>query len=740
MNNTSTCLYRLSHLYAPDKNLNYDERTRITLTYFFACTGIVFLIINSSISFAINSTICGYFDLIAAFFLSILVLWPVKKHFSQFVNFGVFISLLHFLLIFSFGDTNNKSFIWSLTFPLFTFFLLGCKKGLLLNTIFLLCLLSIISFDIATSTIGLYDVYFAIRFSSAFLIICIFSYLYEFFRFKSKTDLEQITKNLELLVNERTLDLRNEVIIKEQLNSELIISKNEWERTFDTVPAHISIIDKNFNIIRANKAMASRVNLPYHKIIGKKCYHIVDNTDAPPPNCPQLEVLKTFKELSTELCCGISNNHYLLTVSPLHDGEGTFIGAVHVAYDISKQKAAEIEKREALDKLRKAEKMETIGLIASGVAHDLNNILLGIVSYPELLLLTTPKENPLYIPLESIKKSGIRASAIVADLLTMARGVSVAKSQASLNEILQDYYNSIEFKNMAKSFPSVKINLDLTTKPSTIMCSPIHILKLLMNLITNAAEAVAKDGQIWLMTKLTQSVEGFSENHEICVNDHISLIIKDNGQGIDHIDIKNIFEPFFSKKNIGRSGTGLGLAIVKNIIDDHKASLDVSSDKSGTIFTITFPICQMIDTQKEQNIDISYLKGTGSVLVVDDDKDQRSFSTEILNFLGYTVTSVVSGEEAIEYCKTVDSDLLFLDYNMDPGINGIQALQEILKFKPNQKAILTGGFTTQDVVIEAQNIGVFCFIKKPYNIKSLAQSLKQTINEVSFQHDEIDSN
>ncbi|MCK5509394.1 MAG: PAS domain S-box protein, partial [Desulfobacterales bacterium] len=257
-----------------------------------------------------------------------------------------------------------------------------------------------------------------------------------------------------------------------------------------------------------------------------------------------------------------------------------------IATDITDRKQAEEEKKVIEEKLRRAQKMEAIGLMAGGVAHDLNNILSGIVSYPELLLLKLPADSPLRKPITTIQESGNRAAAVVADLLTVARGVASVQEVANLNDLVNEYIASAEHIKIKASKSSVVVKFELAPDLFNISCSSIHINKALMNLIINAFEAIELSGTIVVSTA-NQYFDASLK--EIKIGQYVALSISDDGSGISRDDLERIFDPFYTKKMMGRSGTGLGLTVVWNTMQDHDGYIDVKSDEKGTIFKLYFP-------------------------------------------------------------------------------------------------------------------------------------------------------
>ena len=205
--------------------------------------------------------------------------------------------------------------------------------------------------------------------------------------------------------------------------------------------------------------------------------------------------------------------------------------------------------------------------MAGGVAHDLNNVLSGIVSYPDLLLMDLPRESPLRRPIEVIQESGKKAAAIVQDLLTLARrGVSTLEV-ANLNDLVGQYLISPEYQRLRAQHPRVEVETRLEPELLNIMGSPVHLSKTLMNLVSNAAEAMTNGGKIIIACEnrhLDRSLKG----KEVQQGDYAVLRVSDNGVGISPEDLPRIFEPFFTKKKMGRSGTGLGMAVVWGTVRD----------------------------------------------------------------------------------------------------------------------------------------------------------------------------
>jgi CheY-like chemotaxis protein len=217
---------------------------------------------------------------------------------------------------------------------------------------------------------------------------------------------------------------------------------------------------------------------------------------------------------------------------------------------------------------------------------------------------------------------------------------------------------------------------------------------------------------------------------DVTVGEYAVLAVSDDGSGISSGDLERIFDPFYTKKVLGRSGTGLGLAVVWNVVQDHEGYIDVKSDESGTIFELYFSITRDEISDKALSIPIKDYKGNGeTILVVDDVESQREISCKMLDTLGYKTQAVSSGEEAIEYLKENTADLIFLDMIMDPGINGRVTFEMIIKIHTKQKAIIVSGFAETDDVKETQKLGAGQYIKKPLTLEMIGIAVKDELKK-----------
>jgi CheY-like chemotaxis protein len=250
-----------------------------------------------------------------------------------------------------------------------------------------------------------------------------------------------------------------------------------------------------------------------------------------------------------------------------------------------------------------------------------------------------------------------------------------------------------------------------------------------MNLIVNALDAMPDGGELRIETEckhVDRLAGGFANIESGKYN---IITVGDTGVGINEKDILRIFEPFYTRKKLGREGSGLGLAIVYGVVKDHNGYVDVSSKpRQGTAFHIYLPVAE-VTIEGDKRIELSDIRGNETILVVDDVAEQRELAATILSSLGYRVHTAASGEEATEYCRSNKPDMVIVDMVMDPGIDGLDTYRRIIKIHPGQKAIISTGFSETDRVREAKRLGVGKVIRKPYTMQMLGKAIRELLRE-----------
>jgi CheY-like chemotaxis protein len=371
--------------------------------------------------------------------------------------------------------------------------------------------------------------------------------------------------------------------------------------------------------------------------------------------------------------------------------------------------------------------MESLGVLAGGVAHDLNNLLGPMMAYPDLILRDLPEDSPLREDVRQIKLAAQRSAAMVQDLLTLARRGIYRTAPLNLNVVVNEYLRSPAYLELVRAYPRVTVDVDLAGDLMNVMGSPVHLSKVIMNLVTNAFEAMPDGGALTIGTSCVTLDEPMTGYEQIEPGDYVALQVSDTGVGIEQGDVGHIFEPFYTKKQMGRSGSGLGLAVVYGVAHDHKARIDLQTEVGvGSTFSVYFPVVR--DTPllgAEQDDDYG---GSESVLVVDDMREQRDVATRLLSSLGYRVTAVNSGRAALDRLKSQRPDIVVLDMILGEELDGLDTYREIARLYPGQRAIIASGFSETKRVKEAQSLGVGQFVRKPYTLSTLGKAVRSELD------------
>jgi len=519
--------------------------------------------------------------------------------------------------------------------------------------------------------------------------------------------------------------ISREITRRKQAEEALRESEEKYRNLFEDSKDPVVISTREGKLVDVNQAYLDLYGLTREEIADLNAHQLWANPDDRSRWVQELEQkgfvrdfeARHLKKDGTKIECLLTS-----TVRWAHDG--SVVAYQGIVRDVT-------EKRKLQAQLQRAQKMEAIETLAGGVAHDLNNILAGLVSYPDLLLLEIPEDNPLRNPILTMQKSGEKAATIVEDLLTLARRGVAVKEVMNLNDIISEYLKSPEHERLKSFHAGVHVRTDLEGDLLNILGAPAHQSKTIMNLVSNAAEAMPEGGEISISTEnqyIDRPIRGYDDLEE---GDYVVLRVSDTGVGISKKDRERIFEPFYTKKVMGRSGTGLGMTVVWGTLKDHKGYIDIQSTKGkGTTLTLYFPVTRKELPKDKSLLSIEDYMGKGeSILVIDDVKEQREIASKILKKLGYSVTTVSSGEEAVDYMKDNSADLLVLDMIMDPGIDGLDTYKRILEFHPGQKAIIASGFSETERVKEAQRLGAGAYVKKPFLLGKIGVAVRDELDK-----------
>lgn len=530
-------------------------------------------------------------------------------------------------------------------------------------------------------------------------------------------------------------DLQKTMAEVKQSEAALRESEERHRLSLEASPDPIVVYDIQGKVSYVNHAFEQTFGWSRDEVIGNRI-DFVPQENLPETKAAIESMLQGEKTVSFETRRLTKDRRLLdiqISASRFIDGKDKLAGNIVILSDITERKREEEEKRKLEVQLQRAEKMEAIGTLAGGVAHDLNNMLSAIVGYPELLLMQIPEDSPLRESILRLQDSGNKAAAIVQDLLTLARrGVGI-KEVVNLKYIIFEYLKSPEHEKLKLYHPWVEIETNIESDLLNISGSSVHLFKTVENLVSNAAEAMPDGGKIFISAEnryIDKPINGYDSVEE---GEYITLMVSDTGIGISKKDLERIFEPFYTKKVMGRSGTGLGTAVVWGTVKDHKGYIDVqSTEGKGSTFTLYFPASREKMTKKESILPVEDYMGKGeSILVVDDVKEQIELAVTMLTTLGYSAHAVSSGEEAVEYLKEHTVDLIVLDMVMHPGMDGLDTYKKIIKFHPQQKAIIASGFSETDRVKEVQRLGAGAYVKKPYRLEKIGLSVRDELKKIT---------
>lgn len=386
--------------------------------------------------------------------------------------------------------------------------------------------------------------------------------------------------------------------------------------------------------------------------------------------------------------------------------------------------------------LVRAERMVALGVLAEGVAFELNNILAPVVSYPDLIQDHIHHNNPARAYLEEIRDAGHRAASIIRDLQTMGRQADYPTEPLDLNATITDYLSSPDFQLLKKKFPFIAQEINLSSTHPMMAGSRNQLLRMLGNLVQNAVEAMPKGGQLTISTRM-QYLEkplGYFETGQ--AGHYIVLTVEDNGFGIEKADLEHIFEPFYSRKQKQPDRiNGLGLTVVYRVVHNHRGFLNVESEPGrGSRFTISFPL--LASPQPDVPATPVPYKGNGRILVVDDYEVLRNVAKHLLESLGYEVVTAENGREAVKVFEEVGPvqgkhpiDLIVLDMVLGDDFDGLDTYKRIIELNPGQKVVIVSGFAETDRVIEVRRLGAGQFVQKPYTMESLGKAIREELDK-----------
>jgi signal transduction histidine kinase/CHASE2 domain-containing sensor protein len=512
----------------------------------------------------------------------------------------------------------------------------------------------------------------------------------------------------------------------EQSGRLLVEARDAWEESFNTIDDAIVIMDCDGMSLRINAAAKTLLEPNMLNFLSRKCLMMKEDLAPADREAHNDPVAAAVDVRTEEISDPFTDRHYEVKSLPRFDTVGRWIGFVHVIRDVSLRKNSEKEKERLQVQFLQSQKMESIGRLAGGVAHDFNNILTAILGYSELVLLKMSNSDPLRHAIDIIQDSSLKAATLTRQLLALSRKQVMELQVVNLTDIVAD---------MARILARI-IGEDVMLKMQTgkplqnVLADPVHIEQVLMNLAVNARDSMPRGGTVTIETADVEIDEAYASKHEgVEPGSYVMLAVIDTGEGMSPEVQARIFEPFFTTKKIGE-GTGLGLSTVYGIVKQMFGYIDVFSEQGkGSAFRIYLPVCREDVEAKAQTEAVMMPRGTETVLITEDDAAIRKLLVDILEPLGYRVITANSGAEALRLAETtrIGIDILLTDVVM-PGMNGKELAERFQAIDPGMKVLFMSGYTEETIIRHGVEQAGSAFIQKPLIPNKLVRKLRDVLD------------
>ena len=510
-----------------------------------------------------------------------------------------------------------------------------------------------------------------------------------------------------------------DVTERKRMEAELIQTKDFLQNILDSSIDGITSTDLEGNIIYSSSRAEDIIGYEREELAGKKVSPHYENgiEDAK-------KIMKKLKEKGElrdyEMRFKKKDGGLIdvnLSGSYLKNEKGEIIGTLGVYRDISDKKRLEAQ-------LQQAQKMESIGTLAGGIAHNFNNLLMGIQGNASIILLDIESSNPRHKNLNNIEKLVENGAKLTAQLLGYAREGSYEVNLISLNQLVKETSDTF---GMTKK--EITVHQELSEKLYGIKADQGQIEQVLLNLYVNAADAMPGGGGLFIKTINVTDKDMVGKPYEVKPGNYVLLTVRDTGVGMDQETRERIFEPFFTTKGLA-SGTGLGMASAYGIIKGHGGYIDVDSGKGeGTTFSIYLPATEKMIEEKKVLPD-ELVTGKGTVLLVDDEEMVLDAGEEMLKHLGYEVLLAEDGQKAVELYKENQNkiDMVLLDMVM-PVMGGGEAFDRMKEINTNVKVLLSSGYSLEGEAKEILKRGCDAFIQKPFKLDQLSQEIRDILGK-----------
>ncbi len=550
----------------------------------------------------------------------------------------------------------------------------------------------------------------------------------------------------ELRTHQIELELQNEELRHTQ--QELIESRNRYAHLYDYAPVGYVTVDHHGIIVEANLALADMLRTQCDALLHQPLTAFIAHVDQDAYYHHRRVALKSGQRSTARLRMQRHDEKVFsaqLDTILIPADHPDHIRLRTVVSDITLLAEAETRGKVARERLARVERLESLGILAGGVAHDLNNMLGPLVGLPDLIredvqqltMTGDDSTDDIVESLDILKQSAQRAADVVRELVHLGRGGDYQRVPMDLNGLPSLNTDHPSLREASSTRADVTFRRELSPEPLMVLGNADYLERAIGNLLNNAIEAINADGEVVTRTAHLRLDVARDAYELIPPGDYAVLSIRDNGEGIAPEHRARIFEPFFTRRKMSdRAGSGLGLSVVNGIVKDHQGFIDVASEVGrGTKFDIYLPLIDAAHPAQEETRVTPHKGDSERILVVDDEPSQRYLGRRSLRRLGYEVTEASDGHEALAHFTQArvageesPFDLVLLDMIMQEEYDGLQTYQAILELYPHQKVVIASGHAENERADEAKRLGA-AWVAKPYELHDLATIVATKLNQ-----------
>jgi PAS domain S-box-containing protein len=507
-------------------------------------------------------------------------------------------------------------------------------------------------------------------------------------------------------------------------------SESQKRAILDASIDRIRLVDRDLRIIWANKTTTRELGITPEELIGKICHEAFVERDTPCPGCPVITALKSGRiehaVMHQMKSKGIAGDSYWDTYTvPIKDESGHIVNFIEISRNITERMKAEDEKERLEAQLRQSQNMEAISTLAGGIAHDFNNILSAIIGYAQLAQMKLDPESEPYADLKQVLQSGNRAKLLIQQILAVGSGQEQERQPMQFNYIVREVLTFLR-----STLPStIEIQEKIGKDVGVIDADPTQMHQVLMNLCTNAGQAMEENGGILTVSLRNAEIGLWNAELNLEPGWYLKLTVSDTGHGMTPEVMEKIFDPYFTTKE-KREGTGIGLSVVHGIVAQHGGAITVESEPGkGSTFHVYLPLTQAEEQRPEPKEEIPVPKGNERILFIEDEAALVEMGKKMLQSLGYDATPMTSSIEALALFRKDPKqfDLVITDTTM-PHMPGDILAQELMKIRPDIPVIISTGHSKRISRQKAKEKGIKGFLMKPLLMRELAETVRKALD------------